>query len=191
MTGSVESAESLFEEAVAARNEGNIDIALSKALRLLAETPESPRGRLLLANLFYLSGCLELAVEEVHRLAEKHPERPSLTRLLKTLDPTALLSTDKGEKKEEAPPDAEKDVQAGAERSKTAGPVDGQVSNRAGTGGANDHSSSGGAQATSREASATPKKKTPLAESPSSPKEDGVIAEADFDFEDFDLLQDD
>jgi predicted Zn-dependent protease len=126
--GHLESAESALEA-------GRLDVALSTLLELLSESPHDPQGRLLLAHIYYLSGCVELASEEVSRLQERFPEKESLQRLMQALDPSTQSVVQEPEKVAE-------------------------------------------------------KVETPPAQKKEKKKEDDVVAEADFDFDDIDLLED-
>ena len=77
----------LLNAAVAEKDGGRLGAAFELLLQFLRLNPMDPRGRLLLAELFYRGGSPELAVEEVARLSKRIPESESLSRLLKALDP--------------------------------------------------------------------------------------------------------
>ncbi len=100
------SQEASIDEVLKLRDSGDLPDSLLTCLKFLSAAPEDPQGRLLLANLYYLLGCVELASEEVRELFKKYPEKGSLKKLLGALDPTYSESEDstpskKGEDHEE------------------------------------------------------------------------------------------
>ncbi|MGA1191712.1 MAG: hypothetical protein ACO3XO_05470 [Bdellovibrionota bacterium] len=107
----------LLNAAVAEKDGGRIGTAFEFLLQFLRCNPMDPRGRLLLAELFYRGGSPELAVEEVTKLTKRIPESESLSRLLKALDPLSkdgerLLREDSTEQSREL---GEKEVLAEVE----------------------------------------------------------------------------
>ena len=65
--------------------EGQIDEAISECLTYIADFPDDPQSRVLLANGYYLKGCTELASEEIIKLRSKYPQKISLKRLYMAL----------------------------------------------------------------------------------------------------------
>ncbi|MCB0328326.1 MAG: hypothetical protein KDD70_01650 [Bdellovibrionales bacterium] len=83
-----ESSQALLEEAIGLRDRGELVQSLATVLRVLADGSNSPQGKLLLAQLFYLSDCPELAKDVVVQLQGEYPDKETLIRLLCALDPS-------------------------------------------------------------------------------------------------------
>ncbi|MCB0320534.1 MAG: hypothetical protein KDD60_06360 [Bdellovibrionales bacterium] len=81
----------MLEEAVEARERGDLMNSLALCLEHLADSPNDPQGHLLLANLYYLSGCAELAASSVMDLFRRFPDKLSLQKLLVALNPNLTL----------------------------------------------------------------------------------------------------
>jgi hypothetical protein len=77
----------LLNAALAEKERGNLGASFELLLQFLRLNPMDPRGRLLLAELFYRGGSPELAVEEVSKLSRRIPQSESLSRLHEALDP--------------------------------------------------------------------------------------------------------
>ena len=175
-----------LEKVIRLKEKGEIKEALDSCLELLSSSPSDPQARVLLANLYYLKGCVDLCVEEIRKLRIQHPERVSLKRLHVALEPD--LIEDESEKEsisEERSPARSTEVEQTEVEQREAG-QGGAVEQGANT-----------EQAPLREAQrglgSTPQKgKIKSSDIKSTiDADDQVLAESDFDFDDLDLLIDD
>lgn len=167
----MESSEELFQTAVSSRDSGDLDSALKTILQLLSQTPDSPRARLLLANIYYLLGCVELSAEEVSRLHERFPDRESLHRLLKRLDP----SFDEVSASSETVGEADEVTSAPKPETEDTDPSERETERNAGE---------------KTELAPPPQSVTAPEKASPKPASEEVIAETDFEFDDIDLLED-